>query len=93
MPVTDSERLPQQMAVLIEFFGGQRLVTKKDSIAMPVTENTRVSDALAYVKKLYPSLPLEDGMILMTVNQEMAAPDRKLRANDTVLFLPLIGGG
>ena len=81
------------MEVLIEFFGMQRTVTQRDSMDMPITKRTRVNDALEYVRYRYPDLPLEDGMVLITVNHEMASPDTVLRANDTVSFLPHIGGG
>jgi len=81
------------MAVSIKFLGMQRIVTNTDSIDMPITENTRVSDALQYVRQQYPSLPLEEGMVLVTVNLEAAPLDRTLRDNDTISFLPLIAGG
>ena len=71
----------------------QRIVTNTDSIDMPITENTRVSDALQYVRQQYPSLPLEEGMVLVTVNLEAAPLDRILRDDDTISFLPLIAGG
>jgi molybdopterin converting factor small subunit len=32
-------------------------------------------------------------MVLITVNHEIAAPDRILRDRDTISFLPLIAGG
>lgn len=79
--------------ISIEFFGMQRAVTKADSIAMPITENMKVTDALEYVRNRYPGLPLDTGMVLITVNQEMASLDTMLKANDTVLFLPFISGG
>ena len=81
------------MIVSIEFFGMQRAVTKTDSINMPISEQTRVTDALEYVRDRYPDLPLDDGTVLITINQEMASPERVLRANDNILFLPHIGGG
>jgi molybdopterin converting factor small subunit len=81
------------MEVLIEFFGMQRTVTQRDSMDMPITKRTRVNDALEYVRYRYPDLPLEEDMVLITVNHEMASPDTVLRANDTVSFLPHIGGG
>ena len=71
----------------------QRAVTKTDSICMPITENMNVTDALEYVRNQYPSLPLDNGMVLITVNQEMASLDTMLKHNDTVLFLPFISGG
>ena len=81
------------MTILIEFLGMQRTVTSLNSLNMPITEKTRVQDALEYVRNEYPSLRLDDGMVLITVNHEVATPDKILRENDTVSFVPLIGGG
>jgi len=81
------------MIASIEFLGMQRVVTKTNSIDMPITEKTRVNDALEYVRQNYPELHLDEGMVLITVNHEIASPDRILKANDTVSFLPFISGG
>lgn len=83
----------KKMVVSIEFFGIQRAVTKTGGIDMPISEKTSVIDVLEYVRGQYPALPLDDKMILIVVNQEMASLDTVLRANDTVSFLPSIGGG
>jgi molybdopterin converting factor small subunit len=58
-----------------------------------ISEETRVDDALEYVKHRYPELYLDKGMSIITVNHEIASLDRVLKANDTVSFLPFIGGG
>jgi molybdopterin converting factor small subunit len=81
------------MIASIEFLGMQRMVTKTNSIDMPITEETRVNDALEYVRQKYPELHLDEGMVLITVNQEIASVDRMLKANDIVSFLPFISGG
>jgi len=81
------------MVVSIKFLGMQRVVTNTDSIDMPITEKTRVNDALQYVRQQYPALPLEEGMVLVAVNLEVASLDRILRDKDTISFLPLIAGG
>jgi molybdopterin converting factor small subunit len=81
------------MGVSIQFFGMQRAVAKIDSIDMPITGETRALDALEYVRYHYPDLHLNEGMVLVTVNQKMASLDRMLNANDIVSFLPFIGGG
>ena len=81
------------MSVSIQFFGMQRNVTKTDSIHMPITEKTSVTDALEYVRQQYPDLPLAKETVLITVNQEIASLDTVLRGNDVVLFLPFISGG
>ena len=81
------------MIASIEFLGMQRAITKTNSIDMPISEETRVNDALEYVRHRYPELHLDEGMSLITVNHEIASLDRILKANDTVSFLPFIGGG
>ncbi len=81
------------MTIRIEFFGMQRSLTKTSSIDMPITEKTIVNDVLEYVREHYPDLPLDEKMILMIVNQEMTSQDTVLKSNDTVSFLPAIGGG
>ena len=85
--------MEQEMLVSIQFFGMQRNITKKDSIHMPITEKTSVTDALEYVRQQYPDLPLATETVLITVNHEMATLDTVLRENDSVLFLPFISGG
>ncbi len=81
------------MTVRIEFLGMQRSITKTSSIDMPISEKTIVADVLEYVRCRYPDLPLDEKMILMIVNQGMTSPDTILKRNDTVSFLPAIGGG
>ncbi len=81
------------MVVSIEFLGMQRVATRIRGIDMPITEKTTVNDALEYVRRHYPGLNLDEGMILITVNQQIASLDRILRDNDTVSFLPYISGG
>ena len=81
------------MVVSINFFGMQRAVTNTAGLDMPITDETRVADALAYVRSQYPQLRLDEKGVLITVNHEMARADRVLRANDRVSFLPHIGGG
>jgi molybdopterin converting factor small subunit len=81
------------MMVLIEFMGRQRAITKTNGLDMPISAETRVNDALEYVRQRYPELQLDEDMSLITVNHEVASLDRVLKANDTVSFLPFIGGG
>jgi molybdopterin converting factor small subunit len=91
--IIDVRSLARKMMVLIEFFGMQRVVTNTHSIDMPITAETRVNDALEYVRHQYPELRLDEGMFLVTVNQKKASLERVLRANETVSFLPFISGG
>jgi molybdopterin converting factor small subunit len=85
--------MAQKMMVSVKFLGMQRTVTKKDSLDIPVTGETTVKDILALVKNLYPSLNLDEHMMLVTVNQEKASLDRLLGADDSISFLPHISGG
>ena len=85
--------MAQKMMVSIKFFGMQRVVTKKDSINIPVTGETTVKDILESVENLYPNLNLDEEMLFVTVNQEKASLDRLLSADDTISFLPHISGG
>ena len=71
----------------------QRVITNTDHLDMPAKENMKVQDALEYVKKRYPDFPLEDGMTIITVNHEIATPDRILKDKDTISILPMIAGG
>lgn len=82
-----------KMMVSIEFFGMQRAVTGTDRMDMLVTEKATVADALEEVRRRYPELRLDEKKVLITLNQEMASLDTVLKANDTVSFLPSIGGG
>ncbi|MFC2069276.1 MoaD/ThiS family protein [Chloroflexota bacterium] len=81
------------MPVIIEFLGNQRIITRVDSIDLPITEKMTVNDAFKFVQQQYPDLHLDEGMILITVNKTIASLDRFLNINDTISFLPPISGG
>jgi molybdopterin converting factor small subunit len=81
------------MIVTIEFLGMQRTMTGADSIEMPITGKSRVEDVLEYVRKNHPQLQLDEGMVLVTVNQKIAPRDQVLQADDIISFLPFISGG
>ena len=85
--------MAQKMMVSVKFLGMQRVVTKKDSVNIPITGEMTVKDILELVKNLYPGLNLDEEMLFVTVNQEKADLDRLLMADDTVSFLPHISGG
>ena len=81
------------MSVLVEFFGVQRDIARTDKINIPVGEAKFVRDVIAYIRKKYPELRLDEHAVLATVNHELASLDKSLKANDVVCFLPPIGGG
>ena len=79
--------------VSVKFLGMQRVVTKKDAIYIPLIGEMTVKDVFESVRDMYPDLNLDEGMLFVTVNQEKAALDRRLNADDSVSFLPHISGG
>jgi len=81
------------MNISIKFLGMHRILTNTGSLDMPITVGTTVQDALDYIRQRYPELNLEQGMVLPTVNHQVATLDRILKDKDTVEFLPLIAGG
>ena len=81
------------MKVSIEFFGIQRNYTNTYGIEMPISEKTKVSDVVEYIRHNYPGLPMDNGTVHVIVNQELASLDRILQANDKIAFLPTIHGG
>jgi len=91
--MTDLRTLTQKSIVSIDFHGKHRAITTVDRIDMPITDRTRVTDVLEYVRVQYPALHLDEGSILVTVNHEVAPLHQALRHKDTVSFLPHIGGG
>jgi molybdopterin converting factor small subunit len=81
------------MVVTIELFGIFRDVARTDKIEMTITGKTQVRDALEYIGSKYPALALDRASILISVNSEVATPERLLRPDDVICFLPHIGGG
>jgi len=75
------------------FLGLQRTLARTDRMQVPLSEETRVADVLAYVKASYPELPFPENAFLVTVNNKVATMEMILRGNDEVSFLPFIGGG
>jgi molybdopterin converting factor small subunit len=81
------------MVVFIEFVGKQRDIAKTGKISLPISGEMSVRDALEHIEQRYPTLPLDRNSLLVTVNHEVAPLSKALKANDTVCFLPHIGGG
>ena len=81
------------MVISVNFFGLQRKLTRTDQIQIPLQRETRVNDVACYIKERYPELPLNEEGLLVTVNNQISAPNRILKANDRIAFIPHIGGG
>lgn len=85
--------LAGNMVVSIQFLGLQRSVTETDAVEMSIGDGTKVSEALEHVRRKYPTLHLDNGDILITVNQEIASLEKTLKPGDAVSFIPFVGGG
>jgi molybdopterin converting factor small subunit len=69
------------------------MTTRTSEIHMPISENTRVRDVIAYVSDRYPDLELKDGNVFILVNNKLTSMDRTLSPNDKISFLLPVGGG
>ena len=82
------------MFVSISFLGLQRRLVNREKIKIKLSNRMeRVSDLFAYLNNQYPELSLTMEDVLVTVNSVESSFDRRLRANDEILFMPHIGGG
>ena len=81
------------MVVSVSFNALQRKVTNADEIKVSVTEETRVTDVLKYVRASYPGISINRDAVLVTINNEVSNLDQVLKDNDQISFVPHIGGG
>ena len=81
------------MVVSVNLFGLQRKLTRKDQIQISFQEEMRVTDVASYIRERYPELGLDEEGLVVTVNNQISTPDRILKANDKISFIPHIGGG
>ncbi len=79
--------------VSIEILGMNGVIAKTNHIKMPVTEKTTGVDALDYIISKYPDITIHKDAVIVAVNHEVVPMDKLLQANDTISFLPPIGGG
>ena len=81
------------MRIRVNFMGLQRAITGTDQVHLTLAEGARLSEAICQIAQSYPDLSLSDDSVLVAVNNEVAKKDGVLAAEDTVSFLPFIGGG
>jgi molybdopterin converting factor small subunit len=62
-------------------------------LKMPLEEGATVRQALAYARGRHPELTLEESDVIVTVNEELVQPDRRLAAGDVLMVIPPIEGG
>lgn len=81
------------MVVSASFNGLHRRVTSTDQIQVSVSEKTRVTDVLMFIRGCYPDIPINKDAVLVTINNELSNLGQVLKENDQICFIPHIGGG
>jgi MoaE-MoaD fusion protein len=81
------------MRVRVLFFGMLKDVAGKSSETIELPPNASLSDLLAVCEVRMPNLKVSMASLAVAVNQEYAAPDKKLKENDEVALLPPVSGG
>lgn len=81
------------MFVFVKLYGQQRLHANADRIEIPVATVKSVSDVYKYLKRFYPGLAISKESLLITVNDRVSRMEEAIKENDTVRFMPVMGGG
>ena len=79
--------------VSVNFLGIHRQITGEDTITVDISGKITVGDLIGILNNRYPDLGLDEGAVIVTVNQVKAGPEKTLKANDVVAVLPHISGG
>ena len=82
-----------ELLVSVQFCGSQRAVTRINAIEMPLEGGWQVKDILNQINDSFPGLTLDERDITVSVNNKVSTMHHNLNANDTIAFLPHIGGG
>jgi MoaE-MoaD fusion protein len=81
------------MQIRVLFFGVLKDLAGRASDSLNLPENATLSDVLQHYEQALPSLKHLASSLAMSVNQEYAAPDARLRQGDEVALLPPVSGG
>ena len=81
------------MKVSVQFHGVHRAITRVNKIRFALTSNARVSDLLNHIQCTYPDLKLSQDDIMVSINNQVSTVNHHLKAEDTISFLPHVGGG
>ena len=81
------------MVVRVQFFGIQRALTQTSEVEVALNGQARVGDVFSHIRNCYPHLKLYEEDLLITVNSRVSTMDQDLNPDDTLAFLPHIGGG
>jgi molybdopterin synthase catalytic subunit/molybdopterin converting factor small subunit len=81
------------MQVRTLFFGMLKDLTGRGSDLLSMPEQATVGDVFTHYEKLTPRLGDFAASIAISINQEFAGPDSKLKDGDEIAFLPPVSGG
>jgi molybdopterin synthase catalytic subunit len=81
------------MRVTIRYFAAARERAGASSDTLELAEGATAADALAAVCARHPSLQAVATKLRLAVDQEFAAPDRRLRDGSEVALIPPVSGG
>ena len=81
------------MTIRVLFFGMLKDVVGKDSDSLDLPEPARLADVLNLYGARFPRMQNMRSSIAMSVNQEYAGPEARLKAGDEVALLPPVSGG
>src|SRR5437899_1535048 len=81
------------MQIRVLFFGMLKDLVGRGSDSLSLHENARLSDVLSHYEEHIPRLKALTASIAMSVNQEYAGPEARLKQDDEVALLPPVSGG
>lgn len=81
------------MEVKVLFFGVLKDLAGTAGERLTLPEGAEVEDVLAHYEERLPQLKQWRGVLALSINQEYAGPEARLRAGDEVALLPPVSGG
>jgi molybdopterin synthase catalytic subunit/molybdopterin converting factor small subunit len=79
--------------VTVLFFGMLKDLARRGSDSLSLPENATLSDVLHHYDEQIPRLKEFRASMAMSVNQQYAGPDTKLKPGDEIALLPPVSGG
>jgi MoaE-MoaD fusion protein len=81
------------MQIQVLFFGTLRDLAGKASDSLSLPDNATLGDVISLYEERIPRLKEWVGSIAMSVNQEYAGPEARLKSGDEIALLPPVSGG
>jgi molybdopterin converting factor subunit 1 len=81
------------MQVRVLFFGMLKDLAGRSSDLLSLPEQATLNDVVVHYEDLIPRLVQLASSIAVSINQEFAEPDSKLKEGDEIAFLPPVSGG